>query len=102
MDYVIKNNTDLLKLKDMFDTMNLDEHKKPIIEDLDEEEISYSSNNSEIENEIIPESFLIEDLDINIIPKKLLEKDYVKNFYKMKKKINYYFIIITIKCFLLK
>ena len=70
----------------MFDTMNLDERKKPIIEDLDEEEISYSSNNSEIENEIIPESFLIEDLDINIIPKKLLEKRLCKEFLQDEEK----------------
>lgn len=86
MEYVINNNTDLSKLKEMFTSMSIEEHDKPVIEELEEEENSVHSDESEIEEEIIPESFDEDDLDIELIPDKLLEKKLCKEFLKEEDK----------------
>ena len=80
MEFVLKNNMDLLKLKDMFETMENEE--KPTIEELEEEETTVHTEESEIDEEIIPESFSINDVDKDLIPDKLLEKRLCKEFLK--------------------
>jgi len=86
MEYVLNNNTDLLKLKEMFTSMSIEEHDKPVIEELEEEENSLQTDESEIEEEMIPESFEKDDLDIELIPTKLLEKKLCKEFLKEEDK----------------
>lgn len=86
MEYILNNNTELLKLKEMFDSMSIEEHDKPVIEEIEEEENSIDTNESEIDEEIIPDSFSITDFDIEFIPNKVIEKKLCKEFLKEENK----------------
>ena len=86
MEYVLNNNTDLIKLKEMFNSISIDDSSTPKIEELEEEENSLQTDESEVDEEIIPESFEKDDLDIELIPNKLLEKKLCKEFLKEEDK----------------
>lgn len=90
MEYLINNNTNLINLKEIFDNNNTEDQQ--VIEYIDEETNSvHTSESGDIEEEIIPESFFKEDLDIELIPSKLLEKKLCREFLKEEDK-EYFFL----------
>lgn len=94
MEYVLNNNVDLCKLKEMFDTMSMENNNDATIEDVEEEEEESSHSDNELDDEIIPESFSINDYNYDIIPEELIKKkimkEILKNEYRDKLLINYF------------
>ena len=100
MEFLINNSSDIQNLKEVFEnknelqstpffeTVSPQENEKLSMECLDEEEISYQTKSTEMDDDFIPDSFSKYLVDTSLIPKEVFEKKLFHEILKKKDKDN--------------